>query len=132
MRVNRAAVGLGSWLLRGAEGGRTVSLDAQGMLLEGESFTRWREVCLEQDAAQAREAMRALVWEVWRGELDAREQHVLRALLLEGKNENELARELGLHHSAVGRCRKRAEAKLRGGLRYVIRYRALLEQTAQE
>jgi len=32
----------------------------------------------------------------------------------------------------VGRCRKRAEEKLRGGLRYVIRYRTLLEQAAQD
>ena len=130
--MNRAAVGLGSWLLLGAEGGRVVSLDAQGLLLECESFTRWKEACLEQEAAPGGDAMRALVREVWRGELDGRERLVLRALLLEGKSENELARELGLHHSAVGRCRKRAEAKLRGGLRYVIRYRALLEQTVQE
>ena len=129
--MNRAAVGLGSWLLQGADCSRTVSLDAQGMLLDGESFTRWGEERVEQDAAQGREAMRALVREVWRGELDSREQHVLRGLLLEGKSENELARELGLHHSAVGRCRRRAEEKLKGGLRYVIRYRTLLEQTAQ-
>jgi len=126
--VNRAAVGLGSWLLQGADGSRAVSLDAQGMLLDGESFARWKEACTEQDAAQGREAMRALVREVWRGELDSREQQVLRGMLLEGKSENELARELGLHHSAVGRCRRRAEEKLKGGLRYVIRYRTLLEQ----
>ena len=130
--MNRAAVGLGPWLLQGAQSGRAVSLDAQGMLLEGESYVRWREACLEQDAASGREAMRALVREVWRGELDGREQCVLRGLLLEGKSENQLARELGLHHSAVGRCRRRAEEKLRGGLRYVIRYRTLLEQTAQD
>ena len=129
--MNRAAVGLGSWLLQGAQGGRAVSLDA-GALLECESFSRWKETCLEQDTVQDRDAMRALVREVWRGELDGREQAVLRALLLEGKSENELARELGLHHSAVGRCKKRAEEKLRGGLRYVIRYRALLEQLAQD
>ena len=130
--MNRAAVGLGSWLLQGAESGRAVSLDAQDILLECESFARWEEGCIERDAAPGREALRALVWEVWRGELDSREQHVLRGLLLEGKSENELARELGLHHSAVGRCRKRAEEKLRGGLRYVIRYRTLMEQTPQE
>jgi len=130
VRVNRAAVGLGSWLTQGAKGG--MSLDGQGAFLECESFTRWRDECIERDAAPGRAAMRALVWEVWHGELDGRERHVLRGLLLEGKSENELARELGLHHSAVGRCRQRAEAKLRGGLRYVIRYRALLEQTAQE
>ena len=126
--MNRAAVGLGSWLLQGAQGGRAVSLDAQCVLLECESFTRWCGECLEQDAAPGRDAMRALVREVWRGELDSREQQVLRGMLLEGKSENELARELGLHHSAVGRCRRRAEEKLKGGLRYVIRYRTLLEQ----
>ena len=130
--MNRAAVGVGPWLLQGAQSGRPVSLDAQGMLLEGESYVCWREACLEQDAAPGREAMRALVREIWRGELDGRERHVLRGLLLEGKSENQLARELGLHHSAVGRCRRRAEEKLKGGLRYVIRYRTLLEQTAQD
>ncbi|MDR2686639.1 MAG: hypothetical protein LBB75_02715 [Oscillospiraceae bacterium] len=130
--MNRAAVGLGSWLLQGAQGGRTISLDAPGALLECESYARWGEERLEQDAAQGRDAMRALVREVWRGELDGRERHVLRGLLLEGKSENELARELGLHHSAVGRCRRRAEEKLRGGLHYVMRYMALLEQTAQD
>ena len=128
--MNRAAVGLGPWLLQNTQSSRAVSLDAQNVLLEFESLARWREECLEQDMAQGREALRALVCEVWRGELSAQERLVLRALVLEGKNENELAKELGLHHSAVGRCRRRAEEKLRGGLRYVIRYRALLKQTA--
>ena len=130
--MNRAAVGLGSWLLQNTPGSRTVSLDFQGMLLDFESLTQWREVCAEQDMAQGREALHMLVREVWRGELSTLERHVLRALLLEGRSENELAKELGLHHSAVGRCKKRAEEKLKGGLRYVMRYRALLEQTAQD
>jgi len=126
--LNRAAVGLGSWLLQGAQGGRTVSLDTQGMLLELDSFDQWREDALEEDAAESREALRALVREVWQGELSALERRVLRSVLLQGKSENELAREMGLHHSAVGRCRRRAEEKLRGGLRYVLRYMTLLER----
>ena len=126
--MNRAAVGLGSWLLQGAQGGRTVSLDTQGMLLELDSFDQWREDALEEDAAESREALRALVREVWQGELSALERRVLRSVLLQGKSENELAREMGLHHSAVGRCRRRAEEKLRGGLRYVLRYMTLLER----
>ncbi|MCL2298723.1 MAG: hypothetical protein FWC27_01075 [Firmicutes bacterium] len=128
--MNRAAVGLGSWL-QGAQGSRTVSLDTQDMLLELRSFAQWREEALEEESADGREALRALVREVWRGELSGREQHVLRCVLLEGKSESELARELGLHHSAVGRCRKRAEEKLRGGLRYVLRYITLLERTKE-
>jgi len=129
--VNRAAVGLGSWL-PGTQGGRTVSLDLQDVLLEFESFARWREEGIEREAAPGRRAMRALVREVWQGELSERERHVLRGILLDGRSENDLARELGMHHSAVGRCRQRAEEKLRGGLRYVMRYAALLEQMAQD
>ena len=132
MRVNRAAVGLGSWLLRDAQDGRTLSLDTQGILLELESFTRWAEESRADEAAPGLQAIHALVREVWQGELSGQERRVLRGMLLEGKSENELARELGMHHSAVGRCRQRAEEKLRGGLRYVMRYRALLEQTAQD
>ena len=128
--MNRAAVGLGSWLLQGTQSGRTVSLDTQGALLELLSFTRWREEGLEQ--AQSGEAMRALVREIWQGELSGPERRVLRGLLIEGKSEQELARELGTHHSAVGRCRQRAEEKLRGGLRYVMRYRALVDQMEED
>jgi DNA-directed RNA polymerase specialized sigma subunit len=84
------------------------------------------------EAAPGRRAMRALVREVWQGELSGLERHVLRGILLDGRSENDLARELGMHHSAVGRCRQRAEEKLRGGLRYVMRYAALLEQMAQD
>jgi len=126
--VNRSAVGLGSWLLQGVESGRPVSLDTQGMLLELESFMRWETETRESDAAPDREVLRRLVREVWQRELSGRERQVLRAMLLEGKSENELAKELGMHHSAVGRCKKRAEEKLRGGLRYVMRYKTLLEQ----
>ena len=125
--MNRAAVGLGSWLLQSAQGIQAVTLDA-GLLLEHESFARWREEGLEEDMAAGKEAMRALVREVWSEALSGRERQVLRGILLEGKSENELARELGMHHTAVGRCRQRAEEKLRGGLRYVIRYRTLLDQ----
>ena len=129
VRVNRAAVGLGSWLLQSTQG--TISLDAGAdadMLVEYESFARWYEGHLEGDMAAGRQAMRALVRELWSEALSGRERQVLRAVLLEGKSENELARELGMHHSAVGRCRQRAEEKLRGGLRYVMRYRTLLDQ----
>ena len=126
--MNRAAVGLGSWLLQGAQGSRRVSLDTQDMLLELNSFEQWREEALEEDASQGREALRALVREVWQGELSTMERRVLRAVLLQGRSENELAREMGIHHSAVGRCRRRAEEKLRGGLRYVLRYMTLLER----
>ena len=126
--MNRAAVGLGSWLLQGAQGGRTVSLDTQAMLLELESFAQWCEGTLEEGAADSREALRALVREAWQEELSALERRVLRAVLLQGRSESELAREMGIHHSAVGRCRRRAEEKLRGGLRYVLRYMTLLEQ----
>ncbi|MCL2495457.1 MAG: hypothetical protein FWE98_07370 [Oscillospiraceae bacterium] len=129
--MNRAAVGLGSWLQQGGQGGPAMSLETHG-LLEGESFTRWCGERLELEAMPGREAMRALVREIWRGELDGTERLVLRATLLEGKSENEVGRALGLHHSAVGRCKRRAEEKLRGGLRYVIRYKTLLEQMPRE
>ena len=126
--MNRAAVGLGSWLLQGVQSGRTVSLDTQAVLLELESFEQWCGEALEEDAEDGREALRALVREVWQEELSALERRVLRAVLLQGRSESELAREMGIHHSAVGRCRRRAEEKLRGGLRYVLRYMTLLER----
>ena len=61
--MNRAAVGLGSWLLQGAQNSRTVSLDTQDMLLELSSFERWQGEALEEDMAQGRAALRALVRE---------------------------------------------------------------------
>lgn len=127
--MNRAAVGLGSWLLQNTQS-RTVSLDMQGVLMEAESFARWNEAARSREAQPKRQALAALVQEVWRQELNEQEQAVLQAVLLDGKSESALARELGVHHSFVGRCRRRAEEKLRGGLRYVIRYSELLEQAA--
>lgn len=130
--MNRAAIGLGSWLLKGTENSRTVSLDTQGILLELESYARWKDEMRSQEALPRQQALHALVREVWQSELNQQEQMVLQALFLQGKSESQLARELGVHHSAVGRCKKRAQAKLKGGLRYVMRYRELLDQAMEQ
>ena len=120
--MNREAAGVGSWLLRGAR--RSVSLDGQEALLDLRSFALWQAGESKEDARHA--APLALLREIWREELSDRERAVLRGLHLEGKKESALAREMGLHHSAVGRLRRRAEDKLKGGLGYAMRYQALV------
>jgi DNA-directed RNA polymerase specialized sigma24 family protein len=121
--MNRAAVGLGSWLeTRGAHAAG-VSLDAQESILNLHSFALWQT---SPDTAQSarQQALHALVRELF-AQLEPQEQSVLRGVHLEGRSARALARSLGLHHSAVGRLRAKAEEKLRGGLAAVLRYRAL-------
>ena len=128
--MNLEAAGLGSWLLR--ETLRPVSASLEdAALLDCESYARWQvsQGGNEEISVRPREALPALLRELWRDELSAGERAVLRGLHLEGKNEAALARELGLHHSAVARTRRRAEEKLRGGIGYALRYIALLERT---
>ena len=128
--MNRAAVGVGSWLLRSGGLG-SVSLDMQETLLEAQSFAFWQaEHLITGDSAAL--ALRALVREVWQECLDTRERSVLRGTHLESKSDVALARELGIHPSTVRRCRAKAEEKMRGGLHYVMRYRELLAETGQE
>ena len=126
--MNREAAGLGSWLLRDSLRPVSASLDAQAAhALDQQSFMRWQaEAYGLDDADPAYEALLALLREIWRDELDGGERAVLRGLHLEGKSEAALGREMGLHHSAVGRLRRRAEGKLRGGLDYALRYKALM------
>jgi len=121
--MNRAAAGLGSWLeVRGGHAAG-ISLDAQEALLHMHSFALWQA---RPDPAQSaqEQALHALVRELF-AQLEPAEQTVLRGIHLEGKSARALAQALGLHHSAVGRLRARAEEKLKGGLAAVMRYRAL-------
>ena len=131
--MNRDAAGLGSWLPRGTRRTASVSLDEQEALLDLRSFALWQLQAQDRQQTDAgRAALLALLQEIWRDELSGRERAVLRGLCLEGKNESVLAREMGLHHSAVGRLRRRAEDKLKGGLGYAMRYQALVERAKKE
>jgi RNA polymerase sigma factor (sigma-70 family) len=121
--MNRAAAGLGSWLeVRGGHAA-CISLDAQAAMLNLHSFALWQAQPDPSQGAQA-QALQALVRELF-AQLDPKEQAVLRGLHLEGKSARALAQSMGVHHSAVGRLRARAEEKLKGGLAAVMRYRAL-------
>jgi DNA-directed RNA polymerase specialized sigma24 family protein len=124
--VNRDAAGLGSWLLR--ESSRVISADAEaGHVLDQTSFLRWQMETCAGEGDPAYSALFTLLREAWRDELDSRERAVLRGLHLDGKSESAIGREMGLHHSAVGRLRRRAEEKLREKLSYVLRYIKLVE-----
>jgi len=131
MTMNREAAGLGSWLPRDAPRPVSASLEDQGPLLDFQSF-RWWQAQGERAADAGHAALTELLREIWREELTARERAVLRGVHLRKKSEAALARELGLHHSAVARLRGRGEEKLRGGLGYVMRYRTLVEQINEE
>ena len=129
--MNREAAGVGSWLLREAMRPVSASLGAQSPVLDGQSYRLWqREEAGQADRSQ--QALQALLREIWRDELTGEERAVLRGLHLEGNSQAAVARALGLHHSAVGRLRRRAEEKLKGGLSYAMRYRALEKQLAAD
>jgi len=132
--MNYDAAGVGSWLLRSV---RPVcaSLDAPAahVLIDQKSFARWQaERCGAEDEDPAHAAMIQLLREVWRDELDDSERAVLRGLHLEDKNMAAVGRALGLHHSAVGRIRRRAEEKLRDSIGYALRYRELMREEKQK
>ena len=122
--MNRAAAGLGSWLLR--EAARPVSLESA--LLDSLSFTLWQARQGGEEPAAAREALLELLRALWHEELTPEERAVLCALHLEGKTAAVYARELGVHHSTVARVRHRAEEKLRAPLGYAMRYQAFVDQ----
>jgi len=128
--MNHDASGVGSWLLRGVIRPVCASLDAQAAhALDQKSFARWQAEAFGatgEDPAHA--ALLALLREIWREKLDDSERAVLRGLHLEGKSQTALGREMGLHHSAVGRLCRRAEEKLRSGLGYALRYRELVKE----
>lgn len=124
--MNRDAAGLGSWLLRGTA--RPVSASAQELLLDAEAFLHWQAETHCGETNGSREALLALLREIWREELTREERRALQGIHLGGKTEAAMARELGVHHSSVGRLRRRGEAKLRLGLGYAMRYQALVEQ----
>jgi len=125
--MNRAAVGTGSWLLllRTPQ----LSLDVTAQLLEQMSYTAWLENERGTLRAGEEQAFLAVLNEIWNEALSPREQQVLQGIFWEGKSISAVGRALGLHHSIVGRCRERALEKLRAGLYYVLRYRALTEDT---
>jgi len=126
--MNRAAVGTGSWLL--LQRTPQLSLDITAQLVEETSYAAWLEG--ERDALRAEEeqAFLAVLDEIWNEALSPREQQVLQGIYWEGKSVSAVGRALGLHHSIVGRCRERALEKLRAGLHYVLRYRALTESAS--
>jgi DNA-directed RNA polymerase specialized sigma24 family protein len=121
--MNRAAAGLGSWLeLRGGHAAG-ISLDAHEAMLNMHSYALWQARPDSTQSARDR-ALHALVGELF-SRLEARERAVLRGIHLEGRSARAVAQSMGMHHSAVGRLRARAEEKLKGGLAAVLRYRAL-------
>ncbi|MDR0531893.1 MAG: LuxR C-terminal-related transcriptional regulator [Oscillospiraceae bacterium] len=120
---NRAAVGLGPWLLQKRGSANRLSLDATAQLLEHQSFAAWQAEQLEEE--EAARIFARVFDEAWESELTPQEQAVLRGIYWDGKSEAAVARALGLHHSTVKRCRERAQGKLERGLRYVLRYREL-------
>jgi len=101
---------------------------ASAWLFDQIAFAQWQ--CETNSTAQEHNeaALRALLREIWRNELEPRERTVLQHLHLYGKTEAAISRELGLHHSAVGRMRRRAEAKLHTGLGYALRYGELVQR----
>jgi len=103
-------------------------MTAEGLhLLDCMSFAQWQALQQHQHDTK-RTALLALLGELWQDELTDHERAVLQGLHLAGKNEAAVARELGLHHSAVGRIRRGAQGKLRRALNYAIRYGELLQQ----
>jgi DNA-directed RNA polymerase specialized sigma subunit len=124
--MNRAAIGVGPWLLQQRARLAPVSLDATTGLLEQESYAAWMQA--EQNAALALEeqAFLSVVEEAWNAALSPQEQQVLTGIFNEGKSASAVGRVLGMHHSKVGRFKESALEKLRGRLEYVLRYRALL------
>jgi len=72
-----------------------------------------------------------LLGELWQDELTDCERTILESVLFAKKSEAAIAREMGMHHSAVNRIHRRALEKLRRALDYATRYRQLLLQ-AQE
>ena len=119
--MNRAAAGVGSWLeVRGGQTAR-LSLDAQAIMIDLHSFSVWQA---HREEGADTLALHALVRELF-AQLEPGEQAVLRGIHLEGKSARAVAQAMGVHHSAVGRLRARAEEKLKGGLAAVMRYRAL-------
>ena len=97
-------------------------------LFDQNTFTHWQREGYETANAHTRKALFALLREIWIDELDAHERVVLQGLHLHGKSEAAIGRELGLHHSSIGRMRRRAEAKLRVGLGYAMRYGELMQR----
>jgi len=92
------------------------------------SFAQWQRDIRGNTQEPLQTPLQALMQEIWRDELDPRERAVLQGLHLHGKNEATLGRELGLHHSSVGRLRRKGEAKIRRGLGYALRYQELAQQ----
>jgi len=124
--MNRAAVGTGSWLL--LQRAPRLSLDA-ALLADQMSYAAWQEGERTRAGPAGDRAFLAVLDEIWDETLTPREQQVLRGIFWEGKSVSAVGRALGLHHSIVGRCRDRALEKLRAGLRYVLRYRALTDSS---
>ena len=132
--MNRDAAGVGSWLLREVLRPVSASLDAQAArALDQESFRSWQAGSYVEDGTDyAYAALLALLREIWRDELSENERAVLQGLHLESKSEAAIGRALGLHHSAVGRLRRRGEEKLRESLGYALRYKVLMRQLVNQ
>ena len=122
--MNRAAVGTGPWLL--SRRMPQLSLDITAQLVEQMSYAAWLEDERNAGRTEEERAFLAVLDEIWRDTLSEREQQVMQGIFWEGKSVTAVGRALGLHHSAVGRCRERALEKLRTGLHYVLRYQALI------
>ncbi|MCL2106671.1 MAG: hypothetical protein FWH26_06415 [Oscillospiraceae bacterium] len=126
--MNRAAVGLGSWLLW--QGGQS-ALALDGALLDRESYRNWQAARSSGSEAErfvrlANSAMERMLPELLEQELREQEREILWLYWILGESMPRIAARLGLQPSSVSRANARALAKLRGILRYALRYRDLL------
>ena len=121
--MNRAAVGIGSWLL--LQRTPRLSLDITAQLLEQTSYMAWLEGERGADHAEEEQAFLAVLDEILCEALTPQEQQVLQGVFWEGKSISAVGRLLGIHHSVAGRCKERALEKIKTRLHYVMRYRAL-------
>jgi len=123
--MNSYTVGIGSWLLRRMQPPSMYLPNVD--TLDQEVFAQWQAQQQQQPNVN-RAALLALLEELWQTELTDCERAVLHGLHIAEKNEAALGRELGLHHSKVGRVRRAAQLKLQRALGYAMRYHELAQQ----
>ena len=124
--MNRAAVGIGSWLQQ--QRTPQLSTDITAQLLEQTSYTAWLEEERGAGRAEEEHALLAVLDEILNEALTPQERQVLQGVFWEGKSISAVGRALGIHHSVAGRCKERALEKIKTRLQYVMRYRALTEE----
>ncbi|MCL2532166.1 MAG: hypothetical protein FWE40_08430 [Oscillospiraceae bacterium] len=118
-------VGVGAWLLRRAQPPSMHMANVK--ILDQQVFAQWQAEQQRQTNVN-HNALLTLLDELWQTELTNCERAVLQGLHIAEKTEAAVARELGLHHSKVGRIRRVAQEKLQRALGYAMRYHELIQQ----